>query len=202
MISKCFRAIFTLLLLITSACNTPILQQNKVILVQPFADFSASSAKEMYEKLKKTIPGTIINMPIQLPPQAYYPPRMRFRADTIIRYLGSLHNQDTVTIGLTSKDISTRKNNIADWGVMGLGLCPGNACVVSIFRLPKQKRSDQLFKLALHELGHTEGLPHCKNKTCFMRDAEGENHFDEQTGFCRACRSFLKKRGWQLSKAG
>jgi archaemetzincin len=176
-------------------------QQNKVIVVQPFADFPASSAKEVYKKIRNIIPTVIFYTPISLPRQAYYAPRNRFRADTIIRYLSRLRNQDTVTIGLTSKDISTRKKNITDWGVMGLGLCPGNACVVSTFRLPKQKRSDQLFKLALHELGHTEGLPHCKNKTCFMRDAEGENHFDEQTGFCTSCRLFLKDRGWRLSNA-
>jgi archaemetzincin len=198
MISKCFRAVFILLLLISSACDTPMFQQNKVIMVQPFVDFPSSSTSEVYEKIRKTIPGTMLNTPISLPTQAYFPPRNRFRADTIIRYLGRLHDQDTVTIGLTGKDISISKKNIADWGVMGLASRPGNACVVSIFRLPKQKQSDQLFKLALHELGHTEGLAHCKNKTCFMRGAEGENHFDEQTGFCTSCKSFLKSKGWQL----
>jgi archaemetzincin len=81
---------------------------------------------------------------------------------------------------------------------MGLGFQPGNACVVSTFRLQKGELSDQLFKLSLHELAHTQGLPHCKNKTCFMRDAKGENHLDEEIGFCQSCKSFLKSKGWLL----
>jgi archaemetzincin len=52
--------------------------------------------------------------------------------------------------------------------------------------------------LAFHELGHTQGLPHCKNKTCFMRDAEGGNHLGEETGFCQFCAALLKSKGWQI----
>jgi len=79
-----------------------------------------------------------------------------------------------------------------------LGFEPGNACVVSTFRLPKMKLSRQLSKLCLHELGHTQGLPHCKNKTCFMRDAEGGNHLEEEIDFCESCKSYLKSEGWLL----
>lgn len=73
---------------------------------------------------------------------------------------------------------------------MGLGYCPGKACVASSFRLSPQKRQQQFFKVAIHELGHTQGLAHCAIKTCLMRDAEGGNHLDEETDFCQKCKAY------------
>jgi len=148
--------------------------------------------------LKKVNPKTFIRKTVPLPESSFYFPRNRNRADSIIKYLDHFAGTDTVIIGLTSKDVSITKGNINDWGVMGLGNEPGNACVVSTYRLSKTNLSSQLNKLALHELGHTQGLPHCNNKKCFMRDAEGSNHFDEETGFCQSCKSFLESKGWLL----
>jgi archaemetzincin len=31
-----------------------------------------------------------------------------------------------------------------------------------------------------------------------MRDAEGGNPTDEETGFCPSCKEFLIRKGWQL----
>lgn len=81
---------------------------------------------------------------------------------------------------------------------MGLGYCPGNACVVSTFRLARNNTATQFYKVAIHELGHTQGLPHCKNKTCYMRDAEGGNPLDEETGFCAPCTTILRNKGWAV----
>ena len=61
---------------------------------------------------------------------AWYPARDRYRADSLIRYLGRFGSADTILIGLTNKDISTTKGQIRDWGIMGLGYCPGTSCVV------------------------------------------------------------------------
>jgi archaemetzincin len=103
-----------------------------------------------------------------------------------------------VTVGLTNKDISTDNGNIPDWGVMGLGYQPGKSCVVSTFRLSKRNLKEQYFKVAIHELGHTQGLPHCPNKTCLMTDAEGKNNTDKENGFCEKCKAFLIAKGWKL----
>lgn len=79
-----------------------------------------------------------------------------------------------------------------------LGYQPGSSCVVSTFRLSKINLPDQYLKLSIHELGHTQGLPHCPDKTCFMRDAEGKNHTNEETGFCPKCKAVLIEKGWVL----
>jgi len=171
----------------------------QVIVVQPLGNFSKEKALFICNALQQVDSNTVLRLSITMPTVAFYPPRNRYRADTIINYLGRHIGKDTVVIGITDYDISTAKNNITDWGVIGLGYCPGNACVVSTFRLSKQNTYEQLYKVALHELGHTQGLPHCKNKTCYMRDAEGENHLDEETDFCRSCKAYLRDKGWILT---
>jgi archaemetzincin len=161
-------------------------------------NFSQPLARSVFAQIKMIDPLTIIRPAIPLPSSAYYTPRARYRADTIISYLSRHIGADTVIIGITDQDISTSKGKIPDWGVMGLGYCPGNACVVSTFRLSQKNLSSQFYKVAVHELGHTQGLPHCPEKTCFMRDAEGGNPVNEETGFCQSCKSFLKNKGWNL----
>ncbi|MBD8347687.1 matrixin family metalloprotease [Dysgonomonas sp. HGC4] len=65
--------------------------------------------------------------------------------------------------------------------------------------MKSQQLKSQLFKVSIHELGHTMGLPHCdKDSVCYMRDAKGGNPIDELTDFCSSCKSYLRKKGWQL----
>jgi len=77
---------------------------------------------------------------------------------------------------------------------MGLGFCPGKACVASTYRL--DKTASQLFKVAIHELGHTQGLKHCTVKYCFMQDAKGGNPTNTETDFCPRCKAVLVSKGW------
>jgi archaemetzincin len=86
---------------------------------------------------------------------------------------------------------------------MGLGYCPGKACIASTFRVKGKDKLEKLFKLSIHELGHTQGLArtktkHCPEKTCLMRDAEGKDHLDELKMFCSKCKPILENAGWSL----
>lgn len=171
---------------------------NTKIYLQPFEDFPPSYTLYLVSKLRSVCPNITLLTPAPLPDHAWYEPRKRYRADKLIYWLKNRVNDDNVIIGLTSKDISTTKNETKDFGVMGLGFTPGKSCVVSTFRLNKQHLQQQLFKVAIHELGHTRGLDHCPVKTCFMRDAAGRNPTDEEKGFCESCRQFLIKKGWIL----
>lgn len=173
-------------------------ESNTVIDIQPFAGVTDVQVNYVFAELKKNYPFISINKSIALPSTAFYPARNRYRADSLINFLSRMTIDGHKTVGLTNKDISTTKNGIADWGVMGLGFCPGKACVASTFRLSKNEINRQLFKVAIHELGHTFGLPHCPVKSCFMRDAEGGNPTNEEKGFCKSCHAFLSARGWQL----
>ncbi|MFL9484232.1 matrixin family metalloprotease [Chitinophagaceae bacterium LWZ2-11] len=171
----------------------------KVIAIQPFGNFSPQLVQNVFRQIWLIDSNVILLKDRPLPASAFYAPRNRYRADSLISVLSKNIGNDTIIIGLTEKDISTRKGYIQDWGVMGLGYCPGNACIVSTYRLDKSNLNEQFFKVAIHELGHTQGLPHCPNKTCFMRDAEGGNKANEEADFCSSCKAFLRKKGWILN---
>lgn len=170
----------------------------KVIVIQPLGSFKTEQAKNVFMAIKTINPNVVLRENISFPEKSYYKPRNRYRADSIIKSIKNNIGNDSVIVGLSNLDISTTKNGIKDWGVMGLGFMPGKACVVSDFRLSVKNKNNQFYKLVLHELGHTAGLPHCSVKTCLMRDAEGGNPLDEEKNFCSNCKSFLKSKGWQL----
>lgn len=165
-------------------------------IIQPFSDVSVPIVDSLHINLKKIYPHITVNEAIPLPQNSYYSPRNRYRADSLIRFLWYKNEKNTVVIGVTNKDISVTKGDHKDWGVMGLAYCPGLSCIVSGFRLSKANFDEQLYKVAIHELGHTQGLSHCKDTTCYMRDANGKNRKDELSHFCSSCKSHLNQRGW------
>ncbi len=175
-------------------------QEMVTILIQPFEDIKPMQLAEISENIKKIYPNVKVLEPIKFPEKSYYQPRNRYRADSIIKFLKLRTPENSVTIGLTNKDISATKGKIADFGIMGLGYRPGSACVASSFRLNSKNRNEQFYKIAIHELGHTQGLKHCPEKTCFMRDAEGKNHTDEETDFCKNCKIALIIKHWEFDK--
>jgi len=203
--SKTLHTFCTLVIVLSYSCQhaNPFKKENTAITIdmQPFSDISLAESKYVFNEIKKIYSNVTLKNVIPLPQSAFYPLRNRYRADSLINFL-SLHTPaEHVTIGLTTKDISTSKDTIADWGVMGLGFCPGKACIASSFRLSKAEKLQQLFKVAIHELGHTQGLPHCEVRTCFMRDAEGHNTTNEEKDFCPHCKKFLEKKGWVFTAA-
>ena len=168
------------------------------ILIQPFEDVKPKQLTEISENIRKIYPKIKILKPIKFPQNTYYEPRNRYRADSIIKYLRTKTPNNCVTLALTNKDISVTKGKVADFGVMGLGYRPGNACVASTFRLNTENKSEQFYKVAIHELGHTQGLKHCPDKTCFMRDAEGKNPTNEEKDFCQNCKKVLRSKHWKI----
>lgn len=168
------------------------------ILIQPFEDVKPKQLTEISENIRKIYPKIKILKPIKFPQNTYYEPRNRYRADSIIKYLRTKTPNNCVTLALTNKDISVTKGKVADFGVMGLGYRPGNACVASSFRLNTINKNEQFYKIAIHELGHTQGLKHCPDKTCFMRDAEGKNPTNEEKYFCQNCKKVLRSKHWKI----
>ncbi len=169
-----------------------------IIDIQPYAEVPDNLVNYVYKELCQIYPHVNLLKSIPLPPSAFYVPRNRYRADSLINILKSNTKDGHVTIGLTCKDISSDKGSIKDYGIMGLGFQPGKSCVVSPFRLSKNNLNDQFFKVAIHELGHTQGLDHCPDKTCIMTDANSKNTTDNEKGFCKKCNTFLKIKGWRI----
>ena len=142
---------------------------------------------------------------VDLPKQAYYEPRRRYRAEKILPFLlEQLPTDGDRIIGLTGVDISTDKGNIKDWGILGLANLGGKECIVSAYRC--HKRSSErvpapilLAKVAVHEVGHTLGLDHCATRGCLMEDAGGlVRTCDREFDICTRCRSMLRASGYIL----
>lgn len=142
--------------------------------------------------------------PRDLPKAAYYKPRRRYRAEKLLDHLLTLipnAPKTTRVLGLTEVDISTTNEPHKDWGIFGLGLVPGQAAVISSYRLRRRaKNRDHLkFRVAVtatHEIGHTFGLPHCEHEGCVMQDAEGSiKNTDTGTGhLAHDCRARMNRQ--------
>jgi archaemetzincin len=168
------------------------------VAIQPFGDIPPSYVSYFFKQASGIIPKIVIKEAIPLPKSAFYVPRGRYRADSIIDFLERNTPNGQVTIGLTIKDISCTDPRSPDWGVFGLSYCPGKACVASSFRLKGDNKMDQFFKVAIHELGHTQGLDHCPDTTCIMQDAKGHNTTAQEQGFCKGCKTKLISKGCQF----
>jgi archaemetzincin len=173
--------------------------RGKVLIVEIGA-FPDDLKAEVERRLKEELQVEVEHLdPIALPKTAWYAPRKRYRADVLLDVLNELHGGAPATtrvLGLTAVDISTTKEPFTDWGIFGLGKMPGQAAVVSSHRL-KRKAKDRahvkfrVASTAVHEVGHTFGLPHCPEERCVMQDAEGGiTNTDEGTGTLgAACRA-------------
>lgn len=164
---------------------------NKEITILPLGNkLPTAFINTVESELRNFLPQVKVKQGVPLPLFAYNTKRGRYRADSLIKWMSKMAKPNEVIIGITNVDISTTKDQHQDWGVMGLGYRPGNAAIASSFRL---KNKSQFWKIAIHELGHTAGLPHCQVKSCFMRDAKGGDHTNEENSFCGSCKSILIK---------
>jgi archaemetzincin len=171
------------------------LQEPPRIILQPLGKTDPAAIKKVQADLAKYLPAVTINPAEKMPAETYYSPRKRYRADRIIRILHNRANKGEIYLGITQDDISTTKGSTYDYGVMGLAISPGKGAVVSDSRL---KDKSKVNLLAIHELGHSFGLPHCKKNGCYMQDAKGRNHTANLKDFCSDCKKFLVGKGWKL----
>ena len=187
----------------SATVNFTVLQKagiKSVVVLMPLS-YNGKFLAELKDSVEKYYPivVTLANR-VNLPAGAWYPPRKRYKADSILAYLGYVKPPNArLVAGITDKDISTRKGANPDYGVMGLGLKPGAACVVSTFRLQKNNPPNKLLfqrllKTVVHEIGHNFGLPHCPNKHWIMADAAGILNQDNETGLCEICRKKIGLR--------
>lgn len=177
--------------------NTYTLLGEKVIVIQPYTGIEKSKMEYVVRELKQVFPNVVMNQEIFLDHSLRNKSGSRFRADLILKDL-SKKQINGIVVGLTSKDISTSYKGRADWGVMGLSYLNGNACVISTFRLKGNNVPEKYFKLAIHEIGHAEGLKHCPQSACYMRDAKGRDHLNGLHSFCASCKKHLQRNGWKL----
>jgi archaemetzincin len=175
----------------------------RIVYVQPLSPapsdseiaFVDRSIRGFYNAAVRVLPAT------PMPKSAYYSPRQRYRAETLLGFLDKrLPEGGNRIIGVTAADISTTKGAVYDWGIMGLANMPGSSCVVSSFRCKRLAESPEhstvrFGKTAVHELGHTFGLEHCQSRGCLLEDGGGSVlTTDREYDLCTQCRARLGAR--------
>ncbi len=187
------------------------ISKETVVAVQPFEGFEKSYADTVQMALANLY-GIQVKVldEMKIPAYTFINVKSpRYRADSLISFLKKNKSYDDYdhVIGLIKQDISCTKYadfgtrtikepeyKYKDWGIFGLGYCPGKSCIVSSYRLlkstSKENFMERLKKVSCHEMGHNFGLPHCPNKKCIMQDAAEtiKTVDDVQLFLCADCR--------------
>ncbi|RZJ72673.1 MAG: matrixin family metalloprotease [Flavobacterium sp.] len=203
------RLVLLLLLLFIVSCSQGI-DNDTIVAIIPYEGISDKKVDLLRDAVAKYYGVNVkILKEEKLPKSAFINVKSpRYRADSIIaiQRREKPEHYDYV-LGLTESDISTTKKDkngkvllpasrYKDFGIMGLAYCPGKSCIVSGYRL-KHKNEEVHFgrfkKVAIHELGHNFGLPHCPDKKCVMTDAVESIKTIDNANFdlCAKCKKAL-----------
>lgn len=177
--------------------------ERPLVVIVPYGKVDARVLRQVAAAVEDTAPvRTSIAPARELPQAAWYAPRKRWRAEKLLDALDAdLPAGAWKVVAVTNVEISTTKEDIPDWGIGGLGNMGGRSCVVSTYLIRKHtkgkdaaKIAERTRKLAVHEFGHTLGLPHCGVVACVMQDAKGKLIQSLDTGsetWCGRCRKQL-----------
>jgi archaemetzincin len=167
------------------------------IFVQPFFPVQLNFSRAISEEIGDFYKSPVVILPEKKLYSSARSVTGRYSAPLILDNLGKEKRASRYKIiGVTSYDIFCESHGVKEWGIFGLGNCPGNSCVVSDFRLRKFVGHEKAFtvNVVLHELGHNFGLNHCdKDQRCLMNDAKGtiKTLYTEQKWLCPYCRRKL-----------
>jgi archaemetzincin len=128
---------------------------------------------------------------------AYNKARKQYLASAILRSLKSYVPPDgKVLVLVVDVDLYEEGFNYI------FGQSCGNVCIVSIYRFKPCTRIDsqqeketlaaRTAKTIIHEVGHSLGLPHCKDNRCVMYFSNWVGDTDRKTKyFCKNCKEKL-----------
>ena len=138
-----------------------------------------------------------IGDPIPIPDQAFDPARNQYLSDAIISSLRQHKNKSAHLLGITEVNIYTHGLNF----VFGQADSAGHVALISLnqlrgenYGLPDDKSIlvERALKEAVHELGHTMGLGHCRDGNCVMHFSNSLIDTDiKSCYFCSRCQPKL-----------
>lgn len=166
--------------------------------------------KKITEKIKEAIPPALeitakveVSAEKELPGTAYDASRKQYDADKVMRDILKKFVLDIrieSALILTDADIYSKE---ADF-VFGSSDERKKIAIVSLARLKNEfygLQSDnrllasRAVKESVHEIGHSWGLSHCKNKRCVMYLSDRIEDIDKKSdSFCPACQRSVEKR--------
>jgi len=139
------------------------------------------------------------------PEYAFDNKRRQYNSKLILKRLAELPHDSLKLLAVTQVDLFVP---ILKY-VFGLAQVGGRCAVISTYRLsplfyghmPHQDLLlERVGKTALHELGHSIGLTHCRDRRCVMHTSTTIADTDfKQSNLCRTCLELCR---WRLERSG
>jgi len=174
------------------------------IIILPIGQVAVEVLQFIKRGLVEVFPNTeatIHETGVLLPREAYNSSRHQYYSTRLLARVGSSvrRSESDYVLGVTGADLYVPALNF----VFGEAQMPGRAAVVSLFRLDPEfygeSSNSGLFheralKEAVHEIGHTLGLTHCRRPTCVMYFSNSIEMTDrKKSEFCEKCRRQVLK---------
>jgi len=171
------------------------------ITLKPIGNIDNNILEELKEKLNQTFgcPVEVTAEAIKLE-QAYDSKREQYLASKLLAKLKkSGVAKDEKVLGIADVDLYAPGLNF----IFGQAEIMSGVAIISLCRLRQAYYGlpsdnalflDRAIKEAVHELGHTFGLEHCKNARCVMHFSNSLADTDlKQAAFCSKCRPKMLK---------
>jgi len=186
------------LLLVLSSLSCNAKEERKIYLIPvgevekeilDYLAFELSCIFPYHVEIKKSLPK---------PGYAHNKRRNQYCADLVLEKLkGENPEKEDKILGVADLDLYTPGLNF----VFGVASLNGKASLIALPRLRqefyglsenKELYCERAVKEAVHELGHTFGLSHCKNPRCVMHFSNSLYDTDRKgKEFCKSCRKKL-----------
>lgn len=155
-------------------------------------DRICSGLESIFKRQTRLVP------PIDLSSEGFDPDRKQFHSTTILRSIPLFDlEENKKTLGVVSVDIFREGLNF----VFGEAFVGGDRALISLKRLLPEFYgtspnfdlfADRAIKEAVHEIGHTFGLSHCRDFRCIMHYSNVIEHTDlKGPDFCIRCKSHI-----------
>ena len=167
--------------------------------ILPVGDISQEVLSTLEKNLSKIFPDSVcsvISEVLAVPKVAYDKKRNQYNSTAILNEVRTYAAQKPEyhkVLGVVDLDVFSSGLNY----VFGEAYVSGRAALISLWRLKpgfygEQAASESLFvrtlKEAVHEIGHTLGLSHCRRGLCVMRFSNSIFDTDKkQSLFCGQC---------------